>query len=213
MYHPNWDKFHSRNSLCYLRYCPKQKKSLEKFPLLFEIPPPSKISHSRLVQRRFLVTEPWQGLLLAWNPKCSVEFNHLGGPFFSLHFGPPRASPSVPKTPTFPKEHYTLDLKLHPPFPRPSSPPSVPSIVSPNIRGPLIPNPMAKLYLHLHPRFWVLKAPTSGFPPYQIQWQSSTFISTLGSEYCKPQHQGVPSYRIHWQSSTIRNAHDPEFVQ
>jgi hypothetical protein len=101
------------------------------------------------VQRRFLVTAPWQGLLLAWNPKCSVEFNHLGRPFFlytldllELH---PRF-PRPPKTPTFPKEHYTLDLKLQPQFPRPSSPPLVLSIVSPNIRDPLIPNPLAKLY-------------------------------------------------------------------
>jgi hypothetical protein len=39
------------------------------------------------------------------------------------------------KTHTFPKGHYTLDLKLHSQFPRPSSPPSVSSIVRPNIKG------------------------------------------------------------------------------
>ncbi len=92
------------------------------------------------MQRRFLVTAPWQRLLLAWNPKCSVEFNHLGGPFFSLHFGPPRAPPSVPKTSQDPN--------------------------------------FSKRALHLGPQ----AAPSV----------PKTFISTLGSEYCKPQHQGSP---------------------
>jgi hypothetical protein len=169
------------------------------------------------VQRRFLVTAPWQGLLLAWNPKCSVEFNHLGGPFFFFTLwtssSSTLSSQDLPRPQPFQKSitPWTSSCTLG--SQDLQSPPSVLSIVSPNIRGPLIPNPLAKLYLHLHPRFWELKAPTSGVPPYQIQWQSSTFISTLGSEYCKPQHQGVPSYQIHWQSSTIRNAHDPEFVQ